>query len=70
MFTGIIAAKGSVQSLQQTSADWRLCISTGKLDLSDVELGDSIAVNGCCLTVVELSAHSFAADVSEESLRG
>ena len=69
MFTGIIEAIGSVAKLQQLGSDWRLTIDTGKLDLSDVVLGDSIAVNGCCLTVVELKENIFSADVSNESMR-
>ena len=69
MFTGIIEAIGSVAKLQQLGSDWRLTIDSGKLDLGDVGLGDSIAVNGCCLTVVELRGASFSADVSNESMR-
>ena len=69
MFTGIIEAIGSVERLEETSSDWRLQIATGKLDLNDVGLGDSIAVSGCCLTVVSLHAAGFSADVSAESLR-
>ena len=69
MFTGIIEAIGSVDRLQQLGSDWRLTIDSGKLDLSDVILGDSIAVNGCCLTVVELRENLFSADVSNESMR-
>ena len=69
MFTGIIEAIGSVARLQQLGSDWRLAINSGKLGLSDVVLGDSIAVNGCCLTVVELGENIFGADVSNESMR-
>ena len=69
MFTGIIEAIGSVARLQQLGSDWRLTIDSGKLDLSDVVLGDSIAVNGCCLTVVEMQKNLFGADVSNESMR-
>ncbi len=69
MFTGIIEAIGSVENLVETDSDWRLRVATGKLDLSDVKLGDSIAVSGCCLTVVELMEQGFAADVSGETLR-
>jgi len=69
MFTGIIEATGTVAKLQQLGSDWRLVIDTGKLDLSDVVLGDSIAVNGCCLTVVDIEEKIFAADVSNESMR-
>jgi riboflavin synthase len=69
MFTGIVAATGDVTDLQQLDAEWRLTIRVGKLDMSDVKLGDSIAVNGCCLTVVTMDSSSFAADVSNESMR-
>lgn len=69
MFTGIIAATGSVARLQQVESEWRLSIEAGKLDMSDVQLGDSIAVNGCCLTVVAMATSSFDADVSNETMR-
>ncbi len=68
MFTGIIAAVGEVAELQQRGGDVRLRILTGKLDLSDVTQGDSIAVNGVCLTAVTLPGDGFAADVSRETL--
>lgn len=68
MFTGIIEATGSVKKLEQIQSDWRLHIDAGKLDLSDVVLGDSIAVNGCCLTVVKFGKKEFSADVSNETL--
>ncbi len=69
MFTGIIEAVGRVQQITPRSGDVRLTIATGKLSLSDVKLGDSIATNGICLTVVELTGQGFAADVSNETLR-
>lgn len=68
MFTGIIEAVGRIAELQQRSGDVRLRVSTGKMDLGDVALGDSIAVNGVCLTAVELPGDGFAADVSRETL--
>ncbi|WP_456447296.1 riboflavin synthase [Thiolapillus sp.] len=68
MFTGIIQAIGRITSMQDKRGDIRLGIETGKLDLSDVELGDSIAVNGVCLTAVELPGNGFVADVSRETL--
>lgn len=68
MFTGIIEAIGSVKSLQQLQSEWRLAVNTASLDLRDVKLGDSIAVSGCCLTVVELTASGFSADVSNETM--
>ena len=69
MFTGIIEAVGQVQRIMPSGGDVRLQISTGKLNLADVKLGDSIATNGICLTVVELTGHGFVADVSNETLR-
>ncbi|MEE9304240.1 MAG: riboflavin synthase [Thiotrichaceae bacterium] len=68
MFTGIIQAIGTIQSMQPKGGDMRLTIHTGKLDMSDVLLGDSIAVNGVCLTAIEYDEHSFSADVSNETL--
>lgn len=68
MFTGIIEAIGSITELQAVAGDRRLRIQTGKLDLSDVQLGDSIAVNGVCLTAVALPGDGFCADVSGETL--
>ena len=68
MFTGIIEAVGEVVTSQSKQGDIRLRINTGKLDLSDVKLGDSIATNGVCLTVVELPGDGFWADVSKESI--
>jgi len=68
MFTGIIQAIGNIAAIEPRGGDTRLRIHTGKLDLSDVQLGDSIAVNGVCLTAVELPGDSFWADVSRESL--
>lgn len=68
MFTGIIQAIGEVREMQQRTGDMRLRIATGKLDLGDVVLGDSIAVNGVCLTAVALPGDGFVADVSNETL--
>jgi riboflavin synthase len=68
MFTGIIQAIGEVAELQPRGGDVRLRIRSGKLDLADVALGDSIAVNGVCLTAVELPGDGFVADVSRETL--
>jgi len=69
MFTGIIQAVGSIARSQARGQDVRLTIAAGKLDLADVQLGDSIAVNGVCLTVIEKQAASFDVDVSAETLR-
>lgn len=67
MFTGIIESLGKVESLQSVGGDIRLRIQTS-LDMSDVHLGDSIATNGICLTVIEWGSNWYAADVSRESL--
>lgn len=68
MFTGIIEALGKVVALQPQNGDLRLRIHTGSLDLADVRLGDSIATNGVCLTVVDLPGDGYWADVSRETL--
>jgi riboflavin synthase len=67
MFTGIILAIGKITRIEPKSGDFRLSIDTGKLQLTDAHLGDSIAVNGVCLTAVELGSQYFCADVSNES---
>ncbi|MEQ1484429.1 riboflavin synthase [Methyloglobulus sp.] len=68
MFTGIISAIGLISAIEHKGGDCRLTINTGKLSLSDTQLGDSIAVNGVCLTAVELGKQHFCADVSNETL--
>lgn len=68
MFTGIIQAEGSIQKIQPINGDARMTIGTGKLDMSDVQIGDSIACNGVCLTAIEFGAGYYVADVSSESL--
>jgi riboflavin synthase len=68
MFTGIVAACGRVRTAGDTARGARVVIAAGALDLSDVRVGDSIAVDGCCLTVVALSDDAFCVDVSEETL--
>lgn len=68
MFTGIILAVGRLAKLEPKGGDVRLTVQTGKLPLTDAQLGDSIAVNGVCLTAVELGAQHFCADVSRETL--
>jgi riboflavin synthase len=73
MFSGIIAAVGKVHDVAPRTSGVRLTINAGGLDLSDVILGDSIACNGVCLTVVELipegNPTAFIVDVSDETLR-
>lgn len=68
MFTGIILAIGQVAAVEPKSGDCRLKIATGQLRMSEVQLGDSIAVDGVCLTAVELGSDYFYADVSNETL--
>ena len=68
MFTGIVQALGSVADVEPRDGDLRLRIECAGLDTARLRLGDSIAVNGACLTAVELDAHSFVADVSRETL--
>ncbi|RLQ22233.1 riboflavin synthase [Seongchinamella sediminis] len=68
MFTGIIQAVGEIAAMEPSGGDLRLRINTGKLDLGDVALGDSIAANGACLTVIELPGDGYWADVSVETL--
>ncbi|HZV65972.1 MAG TPA: riboflavin synthase [Telluria sp.] len=72
MFTGIVAAVGHIHSVQPLEgghdAGVRLEIDAGGLPLQDVALGDSIAINGACMTVVAKTSASFSVDVSRESL--
>lgn len=68
MFTGIIQSVGKIAALDTRGGDASVRISCGKLDMSEVNTGDSIAVSGVCLTVVEHSAAGFTADVSGETL--
>lgn len=68
MFTGIIEAIGRVGVIRSQGGDSRLFIETAGLTLSDVKLGDSIAVNGVCLTVTSLESNGFWADVSNETM--
>jgi riboflavin synthase len=68
MFTGIIQAVGAVAALEPKGDDLRLYVRTGKLDLTGVRIGDSIATSGVCLTVVDLPGDGYWADVSGETL--
>jgi riboflavin synthase len=68
MFTGIIQALGRIERSEPGDGDIRLTIDCGDLDMTRVRIGDSIAVNGTCLTAVELPANSFVADVSVETM--
>jgi len=68
MFTGIIQAVGQIKRITTVDGDLKLVIDTGTLDLADVAIGDSIAVNGVCLTAVNLGDNFFEAHVSRETL--
>ena len=68
MFTGIIEAIGTVSQIINNGSDKSFWIDSGKLDLTDLSIGDSVCVNGVCLTAVELSATGFLMDVSNETL--
>ena len=68
MFTGIIEAVGFVSAIEPRDGDRRLRVNTAALDLSHTRVGDSIATNGVCLTVVDLPGDGFWADVSAETL--
>lgn len=69
MFTGIIEAVGTIKAININSQGARLVINTNNLDMRDVSLGDSIATNGICLTVVDFDQASYSADVSNETLQ-
>lgn len=68
MFTGIIEAVGKLTAITAKGEDISITVDTGKLDMSDVKLGDSIATNGVCLTVVAFGSRSYTADLSLETL--
>ena len=68
MFTGLIQGVGRLRAREARDGDLRFTIDVGTLPFKDVALGESIAVNGCCLTVVDFDASSFAIDASNETL--
>lgn len=68
MFTGIIEAVGTLLAMESRGGDARLRLDTGQLNMSDVKLGDSIAISGVCLTAVEINKNIFVADVSGETM--
>jgi len=68
MFTGIIAAVGTVREAKPAAGGLRIAIDTGALGVADVATGDSIAVNGICLTVIRVAGRRLAFDVSAETL--
>jgi riboflavin synthase len=69
MFTGIVQALGRIERAMPQGDGLRLSVAAGSLDASDIAIGDSVAVNGCCLTVVERSVSMLMFDVSAETLR-
>lgn len=69
MFTGLVQGVGRLRSREMRGGDARLVVDVGTLPFDDVRMGESIAVNGCCLTVVAFDAGSFALDASTETLR-
>lgn len=68
MFTGIVQDLGRIRARDSVGGDTRLTIEVGRLDLSRIAQGDSVCVQGCCVTAVALEARSFAADLSRETL--
>ena len=68
MFTGLIAGVGRLAAREMRGGDARILVEAGTLPFDDVQLGESIAVNGCCLTVVAFDATGFAVDASNETL--
>jgi riboflavin synthase len=68
MFTGIVATTGRIEHAVHSAGNMRLTIGAAQLGMDDVAIGDSIAVDGVCLTVVEKDAAGFCADVSQETL--
>jgi riboflavin synthase len=69
MFTGIIEATGTLSELKAAQGDLVVRVSSSTLDMNDVKLGDSIATNGVCLTVVEKFSDGFKADLSNETIK-
>jgi riboflavin synthase len=68
VFTGIVAAVGQVVEVSPLAEGKRLAIDAGQLGLDDVGIGDSIAVSGCCLTVIAREGNRFLVDASKETL--
>ena len=68
MFTGIVQDVGRVLASESRGGDVRLTIGCERLDLASARVGDSLCVQGCCLTAIELGAKTFSADVSRETL--
>ncbi|HHG3114156.1 riboflavin synthase [Vibrio parahaemolyticus] len=69
MFTGIVEAVGKLTAITPKGEDITVTVEVGKLDMSDVKLGDSIATNGVCLTVIDFGSNYYSADLSLETLK-
>ena len=69
MFTGIISAIGVLKTISPLKEGIHVTVYSNILDLSDVEIGDSIALNGACMTVISKEGQCFSVDISQESLR-
>jgi len=68
MFTGIIQAIGNISKIDSNGPDSRIVFKAGKMKLDDVKIGDSISVNGVCLSITEKTKNSFSSDLSSETL--
>ena len=68
MFTGIIQAIGNISKIDSNGPDSRIVFKAGKMKLDDVKIGDSISVNGACLSITEKTKDSFSSDLSSETL--
>ncbi|MGH8136721.1 MAG: riboflavin synthase [Steroidobacteraceae bacterium] len=68
MFTGIVQDLGRVKSLEPRGGDVRMAIGFERLETAGIRIGDSICVQGCCLTAIQLTGRTFEADVSRETL--
>ena len=69
MFTGIVQAVGRIAATEAKGDGLRIAVDIGMRDVADVAVGDSIAINGCCLTIVEVNGSTLSFDVSAETLR-
>ncbi len=68
MFTGIIQAIGNITKIDSNGPDSRIVFKAGRMKLDDVKIGDSISVNGVCLSITEKTKDSFSSDLSSETL--
>ena len=68
MFTGIIQATGNISKIDSNGPDSRIVFKAGRMKLDDVKIGDSISVNGVCLSITEKTKDSFSSDLSSETL--